>query len=110
MKATFDFIPAHCPNCGTKLFQPGSSSDLGSLKANLDDFHAGQPFHCFNCGLFFSKARPGPDWVKWGIAINQVRHALKAIKAGERDTQQGLIDIARDVEALARLLESERTR
>jgi hypothetical protein len=56
MKATFDFIPAYCPNCGKRLFDPGKAEYLTSLHAaTLEDYHNGQRFTC-ECGLVFEKA------------------------------------------------------
>ena len=57
MKATFDFIPTYCPNCGQRLFDPGKAEYLNTLRLALDDYHAGQPFTC-DCGLAFEKAQP----------------------------------------------------
>lgn len=55
MKATFDFIPKFCPNCGKRLFDPGKAEYLNTLRAILEDYHNGQCFTC-ECGLIFEKA------------------------------------------------------
>jgi len=85
MKAIFNFIPKFCPNCGDKLFTPESASELGSLKATIDDYHAGEPFTC-DCGLAFEKRTASdPDelrrWCHERInflqdAVAQYRHEL----------------------------------
>ena len=56
MKATFDFIPTYCPNCGRHLFDAGRAEYLNTLRLALEDYHNGQPFTC-DCGLAFEKAQ-----------------------------------------------------
>jgi hypothetical protein len=54
MKATFDFIPAYCPNCGKPLFKPPDAAYLQTTAAILADYHRGHWFTC-PCGLKFAK-------------------------------------------------------
>lgn len=88
MKATFDFIPAYCPNCGQALTLGGPT---------LEDYYNGQPFTCA-CGLAFEKAQhqaaapaapavhywPGPQSSITECRLPLYGHKAKPIMTGDK--------------------------
>ena len=104
MKAIFDFIPHFCPNCGKPLLKPKEAAELEAHAVNLAAYHNGQPFTCGKCGLAFQKA---VDPIKLFLTVRAIQTTARAIRNGERDTEQGLIDIIRDAEFIARLTASK---
>lgn len=56
MKATFDFIPIFCPNCGEILFKVPEEGSPRTTLVVVTEYQNGQPFTCSNCGLAFQKA------------------------------------------------------